>query len=167
MKFSLSVGLLLIFGMVHAEERSGWYLGMDNYYFPSYDARVLWSHTDLPLECDQWFPGHLEMNDFRCRPSDEVFVDPPQNFHSNGLMPGLHAGYQWSHLRLEVEYFFREHHGYEGVAPFYRSGSYLESLDTTPTTSGSRGNPKSFSSARSGLLKYGHTVDSHPSTLTL
>ena len=122
----------------------GWYIGLDNLYFLSYDARVLWSHTDLPLECDQWFPGHLELSDGRCRPSDKVFVDPPQNFHSNGLLPGLHAGRAWDHLRVELEYFFREHHGYEGVAPFYRSGPYLNLLGYDETDEWLHGRSKEF-----------------------
>ena len=117
--------LMLAAGPTHA----GWYIGMDNILFAPYDARVLWSHTDLPLECDQWFPGHLELYDGRCRPKDDIYIDPPENFHSNSLFHGIHGGYGWNHLRLELEYFFREHHGYEGPAPFNRSGTYLDPLD--------------------------------------
>ncbi len=121
--------LVLVGGLAASRPAvAGWYVGMDNILFRPYDGRMLWSHTDLPLECDQWFPGHLELNDSHCRPKSDIYVNHPESFHSNSLFHGLHAGYRWSHFRLELEYYFREHHAYERMAPFHRAGTHIDVL---------------------------------------
>ena len=138
------IGIILLSAYPVCADQDRWYIGMDNILFMAYTASVGWSHTDLPLECDQWFPGHLELHEGKCRPHRNIHIDPPENFHSNSLFPGLHVGHARNSLRLELEYFFREHHGYEGVAPFNRSGSFLDIFDYNETDPWLHGNSQEF-----------------------
>lgn len=119
----------LFFWHEKAEDRKGWYLGMETILYSPYDMAVLWSHGDWPLECDQFVSNPMPYDPLKCRDQRVAYSDHPIHVQSDILFPGIHLGRAWKNTRLELEYYFREHNSYNNLPHFSRAGSFVEEID--------------------------------------
>ncbi len=117
--------MLLTTSFANAEsDRGGWYGGLDLGIAMPGDLDTHSTDTDVPTNCDQHFnnvavdidgdkgPANLPFNlsDPKCARGQDVWEN---NFDlDNGPLLGLNVGHSWSSgLRLEAEYFYRQHDG--------------------------------------------------------
>ena len=107
-----------------ASQQAGWYIGME--FGRAVPARMslLWSHDDIPVACDHWLGSTLDLYDTKnCAPESRVKYVGPDFRLLPDVVPGLYAGYAHRLVRLELQYYHREHSGYAAQGLSSRAGS--------------------------------------------
>ena len=115
---STLVAAMLLATVARAQdEREGWYGGLDLGMAVPRDMDTRPAHTGIPTNCDQHFSSvtvgdetlPLDLSDPRCARGQDKWEN---SFDlDNGSLLGLNVGYAWRGLRLEAEYFYRQHGG--------------------------------------------------------
>ena len=120
--FALAAALPLASADVRAEDgREGWYGGLDLGIAMPHDMDTRARDTDVPTNCDQ----HLDEATVNIDGTEETLPLPRDDPRcargqdqwenrfdlDNGPLLGLNAGYAWRGLRVEAEYFYRQHGG--------------------------------------------------------
>ncbi len=119
---ALAVAMLLAATDARAENgRAGWYGGLDLGMAMPHEMDARARDSDVPTNCDQHLPRATVNIDGRNAILPFPLSDPgcargqdhwENSFDlDNGPLLGLNVGYAWSGLRLEAEYFYRQHGG--------------------------------------------------------
>ena len=116
----------LLKDLIKPEKGMGLYFGMEAGMAFAYDPRILWRHTDIVnAACDPWLEGSWDPEDDRCTkpPYATIWVGREISLLPS-LVPGIHFGYGWRFVRLELEYYYRTHSSqYAGSSPAARGGA--------------------------------------------